>query len=99
MKNKNKNLLLLVGVGIAYYFFYKMYAKKSTDNVIKNPVMPPVLYDLISPIDSAINVTSIPNQFLVDKVKSAELDYEPPITYQTFYGNMAGTNYKVPSTC
>jgi hypothetical protein len=98
MKNKNKNLLLLVGVGIAYYFFYKMYQKKSTNNVIKNPVMPPVLNDLTRPITDVISVTNVPNQFLVDKVPTAELDYQAN-TYQTYYGSMAGNNYKVPSTC
>jgi len=97
MKNKNKNLMLLVGVGLAYYFFYKMYAKKSTDNVIKNPVMPPVLNDITRPIDDVISVTNVPNQFLVDKVNVLDNSYIPN-TYQTFYGSMAGSNYKVPST-
>ena len=33
---KNKNLLLLLGVGVAYYLFYKMYANKSSNDIIKN---------------------------------------------------------------
>lgn len=93
---KNKNLMLLLGVGVAYYLFYKMYAKKSSNNVIKNPVMPPVLNTSL--VTDTINVTNVPNQFLVDKVPTAELDYQPN-TYQTYYGSMAGHNYKVPSTC
>ena len=93
---KNKNLMLLLGVGVAYYFLYKMYAKKSTDNIIKNPVMPPVLNTSL--VTDTINVTSVPSQFLVDKVPTAELDYQAN-TYQTYYGSMAGNNYKVPSTC
>ena len=93
---KNKNLMLLLGVGVAYYLFYKMYAKKSSNNVIKNPVMPPVLNTSL--VTDTINVTSLPSQFLVDKVPTAELDYQDN-TYQTYYGSMAGNNYKVPSTC
>ena len=94
---KNKNLMLLLGVGVAYYLFYKMYAKKSSNNVIKNPVMPPVLNNT-SVYTDVIDVTSVPSQFLVDKVPTAELDYQAN-TYQTYYGSMAGNNYKVPSTC
>ena len=93
---KNKNLMLLLGVGVAYYLFYKMYAKKSNNNVIKNPVMPPVLNTSL--VTDTINVTNVPSQFLVDKVPTAELDYQAN-TYQTYYGSMAGNNYKVPSTC
>ena len=94
---KNKNLMLLLGVGVAYYLFYKMNANKSSNNVIKNPVMPPVLNNT-SPYTDVIDVTSVPSQFLVDKVPTAELDYQAN-TYQTYYGSMAGNNYKVPSTC
>jgi len=95
---KNKNLMLLVGVGLAYYFLYKMYAKKSSNNVIKNPVMPPVLNDISLPIPEIISVTNVPNQFLVDKVKVADNSYIPN-TYQTYYGSMSGHKNKVPSTC
>ena len=93
---KNKNLMLLLGVGVAYYFLYKMYAKKSTDNVIKNPVMPPVLNNTSSYTD-IIDVTSVPSQFLSTRVPDADLF--TPNTYQTYYGSIAGNNYKVPSTC
>jgi hypothetical protein len=89
---KNKNLMLLLGIGVAYYL-YKMYANKST-SVIKTPVPPNVLY----PITENINTITIPNQFLVDKVPTAEVSYQPS-TYQTYYVSMAGNNYKVPSTC
>ena len=93
---KNKNLMLLLGVGVAYYFLYKMYAKKSTDNVIKNPVMPPVLNNT-STYTEVIDVTSVPSQFLSTRVPDADLF--TPNTYQTYYGSIAGNNYKVPSTC
>ncbi len=93
---KNKNLMLLLGVGVAYYFLYKMYAKKSTDNVIKNPVMPPVLNNT-STYTEVIDVTSVPSQFLSNRVPDADL--YTPNTYQTYYGSIAGNNYKVPSTC
>ena len=93
---KNKNLMLLLGVGVAYYFLYKMYAKKSTDNIIKNPVMPPVLNNT-STYTEVIDVTSVPNQFLSNRVPDADLF--TPNTYQTYYGSIAGNNYKVPSTC
>ena len=93
---KNKNLMLLLGVGVAYYFLYKMYAKKSTDNIIKNPVMPPVLNNT-STYTEVIDVTSVPSQFLSNRVPDADLFI--PNTYQTYYGSMAGNNYKVPSTC
>jgi len=91
---KNKNLMLLVGVGLAYYIFYKMYANKNNNGVIKNPVSPNLLY----PVTDNINANSIPDQFLVDKVKTAENTYQPD-TYQTYYGSMAGNGYKVPTTC
>jgi hypothetical protein len=94
---KNKNLMLLLGVGVAYYIFYKMYANKNNASVVKTPVMPPVI-NYPSPYTDVIDVTSVPNQFLVDKVNTAEISYEPN-TYQTYYGSMAGNGYKVPSTC
>jgi len=93
---KNKNLMLLLGVGVAYYFLYKMYAKKSTDNIIKNPVMPPVLNNT-STYTEIIDVTNVPSQFLSNRVPDADLF--TPNTYQTYYGSIAGNNYKVPSTC
>lgn len=96
---KNKNLMLLVGVGLAYYFLYKMYAKKPSNNVIKAPgFKTPVLNDIIRPIDDIISVTNVPNQFLVDKVEVADNSYIPN-TYQTYYGSMSGHKNKVPSTC
>ena len=93
---KNKNLMLLLGVGVAYYFLYKMYEKKSTDNIIKNPIMPPVLNNT-STYTEVIDVTSVPSQFLSNRVPDADLF--TPNTYQTYYGSIAGNNYKVPSTC
>jgi hypothetical protein len=97
---KNTNLLLLLGAGVAYYFFYKMNANKNTSSVIKTPGFTPPLYDISrpDPFYDNISVTNVPNQFLVDKVRTPELDYTPD-TYQTFYGSVAGTHYKVPTTC
>lgn len=93
---KNKNITLLLGIGIAY-LLYKMYAKKGITNIIKNPVMPP-LVNYPSPYTDVIDVSSVPSQFLVDKVKTAEVSYQPD-TYQTYYGIMSGHKCKVPSTC
>lgn len=93
---KNKNITLLLGIGIAY-LLYKMYNKKSNVNNIKSPVMPP-LVNYPSPYTDVIDVTSVPSQFLVDKVKTAEVSYQPD-TYQTYYGSMSGHKSKVPTTC
>lgn len=93
---KNKNTMLLLGIGIAY-LIYKMYAKKSVVDVTKTPVMPPII-NYPNPNTDIINVTSLPNQFLVDKINTAELSYQPS-TYQTYYGSITGNGYKVPSTC
>jgi hypothetical protein len=90
---KNKNVMLLLGIGVAY-LIYKIYANKNTTGVIKTPVSPNLLY----PVTDNITTNSIPSQFLVDSVNTAEVSYEPS-TYQTFYGSMAGNKYKVPSTC
>lgn len=92
---KNKNITLLLGIGIAY-LIYKMYAKKSTNNVIKNPVMPPLLNNA-SLYTDVIDITNVPSQFLSDRVPDADLF--TPNTYQTFYGSMAGHKNKVPTTC
>ena len=78
---------------MAYYFFYKMYAKKTTTNDVKKPLMSPVLNNL-----PVLNDIDRPSMYLVDSVKTAELDYTPN-TYQTFYGKINGQNNKVPSTC
>lgn len=92
---KNKNMMLLLGIGVAY-LIYKMYAKKISMDVTKNTVMPPTInYPNNTDI---IKVTSIPSQFLVDKIKTTELSYQPD-TYQTYYGSMAGNGGKCPTTC
>ena len=95
---KNSNILLLLGVGVAYYFFYKMNAKKTTTTDVKKPVMSPVLNDLSPVANNVINIIDRESKYLVDSVKSPELDYMPN-TYQTFYGKINGNDYKVPSTC
>ena len=69
---KNKNLLLLLGAGLAYYLFYKMYAKKTTTNDVKKPVMSPVLNDLTP---NANNVITSPDRL-------RELNYYDQILYK-----------------
>jgi len=95
---KNKNLMIIIGIALAYHF-YKMYANKQTTGVIKTPVLPPII-NYPSPIsDDIINVSNVPNQFLVDKVTNATQEQFAHNTYQTYYGSMSGNGYKVPTTC
>lgn len=92
---KNKNITLLLGIGVAY-LIYKMYVKKANGETIKNPFMPPVLNNAI-PYTDVIDITSVPGQFLSERVPNA--DIFTPNTYQTYYGTINGNGYKVPSTC
>ncbi len=92
---KNKNITLLLGIGVAF-LLYKMYAKKTNGVTIKNPVMPPALNNAM-PYTDIIDITSVPSQFLSERVPDA--DIFTPNTYQTYYGSMSGHKNKVPSTC
>jgi hypothetical protein len=114
MKNKNTLLLLGIGIAYLIYKMYANKSIVTDriktpvmppNDTNRNPIdpLPPIdAYkspNLISQnFDDVIRVTSIPNQFLVDKVNSPAEKYNPDY-YQTYYGALNGNGYKVPSTC
>lgn len=91
---KNKNIMLLLGI----YGAYLLYKYLNKPTLTSNQFMPtkPILNEGNLQL---MDTNNIPNMFLVDKVKTAEIPDTNAPTYQTYYGSMAGNGYKVPSTC